>query len=175
MPRGLPASYIKRAQRELGSGASWSDVFKRAWQIYKSGSLYKKVYKGRSSKSKSVRKVARRRRRTYPRRSYRRRSKGIPILPLAGVGNYLIQSFTAGGKLNRLQSGDIGGYLQWVGKDLVFYGTGFDITNKTWNANAFMQGTGVMLLTVLAHKVANWLGVNRMFARMKSPFNKIRI
>jgi hypothetical protein len=39
----------------------------------------------------------------------------------------------------------------------------------------FPRSTGVIVLGFVAHKIASWLGVNRMLGRAPSPLNKISL
>jgi len=86
MPKGLPATYIKRAMRELGAGASWSQIFKRAWQIYKGGKVYKAVSQRKRRKRRVFRLARRLRRRKRPMLSMNTISRFIRLGAFVGVG-----------------------------------------------------------------------------------------
>ena len=83
-----------------------------------------------------------------------------------GVTNYLLQAATAGNKVQKLQSGDIGGYFNWFLKDAIMYGTGFDIDSKVWRSSDFMRGTGLIIITAVASKIMDKLGVNRYMSKI---------
>jgi hypothetical protein len=44
-----------------------------------------------------------------------------------------------------------------------------------WGHITFPRSTGVILLGLIAHKVASWLGVNKMLGRAPRPLNKINL
>jgi len=84
MPRGLPASYIKKAKRELGKGASWHDIFKRAWELYKGSKIHKAVS---GNPSKSSRKKKKGGRSVPKKKKTKRRTVKIPLeVAVAGIG-----------------------------------------------------------------------------------------
>lgn len=57
-----------------------------------------------------------------------------------------------------------------LGMDL----TGYDARTKTWGHIDWMARTlGPILLGVLAHKVANRMGINRQLSRMRIPLLRI--
>jgi len=97
------------------------------------------------------------------------------LLPTLAVGKYLADVLTAGGKTSELTSGNIGRYINWCFKDAILYGTGYNTTDGKWYADAFMQGSGLIILAGIAHKALNWLGVNRHFAKLPRPLNKLRL
>jgi len=173
MPRGLPASYIKQAQRELGPGASWSKVFKRAWQIYKGSNLYKKVYKGGKTKSRSRSKTRRKRSMPRKRSSRRRRRKSISIATVGGlIGSLLTpNTYHPHGTWHYIQTGEYDHALANVVENF----TGYDFKSNRWSWQSLLKGLTPVIAGVLASKVAGWLGINRRLGRMPSPINKIKI
>ena len=129
---------------------------------------HRKVFKSKRSTVKRGKIMARRRRRTYRRTPYRKRrtSRTVPLLPALATGNYLLQIFTAGGKVSRIESGDFVGYANWALKDAIMYGTGYDIVGKVWRADDFMRGTGLIIISAIASKLLGRLGVNRYIKRI---------
>jgi len=171
-PRGLPGGIIRRARRELGAGASWSDVFRRAWEIYKGGALYRKVFKGnpRRVTRKRVRRAGMPRRRVGGRR--RRRTRKIPLAPVIGLGAGILGRVPGAPKsnLDYIKDGDWYGFVH----HLVIGFTGYHMDTGTFD---FTKATGLYatLGGLLIHKIASWLGVNRIFGRLPSPLNKLAI
>lgn len=149
--RGLPKTYAKMG-------------FKKGWKAYKASGESKS-----KPKTKVKRKVARRR--TY-RKKRRRRTKTIPLAPIGGlVASVAMPSgFGHSSPLSLAQSGQYGeavkswftsmtGYSAWTGK--------FNPMEA--------KGLHALLIGVMVHKVAGWLGVNRTFSNLPSPLNKLRI
>jgi len=171
MPRGLPASYIKKAKRELGKGASWHDVFKRAWQLYKGSKVYKAV-KGNPRKKSSNPKKGKRRGVSVPKKKRRsRRTKKIPLLPIIGTfAPFAMPSGGYGVPYKQIMRGD----FENAAKGLLKLYTGFDVENGTWNIMD-AKGLASVLVGAVGHKIASWLGVNRVFGRMPSPLNKLSL
>lgn len=175
MPRGLPRSYIKKAAKE---GGSWSQIFKRAWKLYKSGKVheavsrtnnpYKKLYKGQKASKHRGRKMARRR----TRRSRSRRKMTIPIAAVGGsLAGLFMPSATAGGGRSVVQN-IMDQHWNWAIESLNENYTGYNIYRGSWNLmNA--RGLHAALLGVVIHKVASFLGVNRALGRAKIPFLRI--
>jgi len=95
----------------------------------------------------------------------RRRSRTIPILPIIGLAGGVLEP------VKRVVSGDWEGGLT----ELAQRATGVDLTTGTFNP----QWLGSFWLPIIVgagmHKVANWLGINRMFANAPSPLNKLRL
>lgn len=153
---GLPASYIKK----------WG-VSKRAWREYRKKNP--KTNKRRSSTTRKVKRVARRRRYT---RKRRRRKRTIAILPLGGaVAGIFIP--------------DEGGNSVWSSiveerrpdlafKRLINQYTGFWVDDGSWDISR-AKGLIAAVAGIGAHKVLNMLGVNRAFANLPSPLNKLRL
>jgi len=172
LPRGLPASYIKKAKRELGKGASWHDVFKRAWELYKGSKVYKAVSgnpsrkKGsrkKSSKKRSVSRMARKKRR------YRRKM----TIPMAAIGGSLAGLFiTPQGWAASPVGHALKGNLENTFRGIVLNYTGLDIQTGEWD---FMKAQGLFaaLIGIAAHKIASMLGINRTLARAKIPLIRI--
>ena len=73
MAKGLPKSIIKKY-----------GITKKGWQVFKGEHPYKKVYKGRTSNPKTVKKTMGKKRRYTKKRNTRKRDKRFPIS--AGIG-----------------------------------------------------------------------------------------
>lgn len=165
MPRGLPSSYIRQAQRELGAGASWRDVFKRAWQIYKGGKVYKAVTpKKRLLKVKSLP----RRRRYYPRlRRYRRRRFKLPLgLTIGALGMAATPNPSGRSLFQDIANGDWNN-LAYDARErfLCIDNTGafrFDWLLPHW---------APLIIGYAFSKIADVLGINRKLTRV--PFVKL--
>jgi len=167
MPRGVPGTYIKKAKTELGKGASWHDVFKRAWQLYKGSKVYKAVSgnpgkKGsRKKKSKSKRRVA-----YMPKKKRRyRRSMTIPLAPIAG--------FVAAPATQRMFDGVLKGDWEKVkGAMMNFVGMWSD---GTWHFDELAKNITPIVVGLLVHKFVGGspLNLNRTLARHKIPLIRI--
>jgi len=168
MPRGLPASYIKKAKRELGEGASFSRIFKRAWQLYKGSKVYKAL-KGENPHKKSKTKKGGSRKVTKKKRSYRRKI----TIPMAAVGGALAGVFIEPRSGVGTPFGEImNGNIDRAFRILIENYTGFQPTTGQWNImNA--KGLHAAIIGIVAHKVASWLGVNRALGRAKIPLIRI--
>ena len=169
MPKGLPASYIKRAKRELGKGASFSRIFKRAWELYKGSKVYKAV-KGnpRSKKSKTKkggsRKVAKK-------KSRRIRSFTIPLAPVIGIsaGLFTPAKGHSSGPINQLMAGNWEDAFRQLAKNY----TGVDISTGKWDFEALQRGLLPLIIGIATHKLASYLGVNRALGRARVPLIRI--
>lgn len=158
MAKGLPRSIVKKY-----------GVSKRAWAVYRA-SKNRKVNKTRSTKSKPVRKLARRR--SYTRKRRKRRTRTIPLAPLLGVAAGAVQR-------TRHNPSWIGAYIRTGNWEAAFNQlttnfTGYTPQKGTWDwkdAHA-LQG---LIIGLLAHKAVGWLGGHRIFANLPSPLNKVRI
>lgn len=149
--KGLPKSIIKKY-----------GISKKAWAVYRGQRGTSK----RKSSVKKVRKMARRRRR-YTRRRRRRRPKTIPIIPvLATLGPAIITAKNAW---------DSGWGVEGVVDNLIQIYTGYSPVNKTFNMERLNHGLVPALVGAAAHKLLNMLGVNRTFANLPSPLNKLRL
>ena len=159
MPRGLPASYIKKAKRELGKGASWHDIFKRAWELYKGSKVYKAVSGNPRKKSSNPRKKRKGGRRTVARRkSRRRRTFTIPLAAtLGGTAGLWVKNPTwSRSPVQLMMAGEFDKALQ----QLLHNYTGFDPRSGKWNiteASGLLPAIVGMTVSWLASK----LGLNR--------------
>jgi len=80
MAKGLPKSIIKKY-----------GITKKAWQVFRSKHPYKKVYKGGTSKAKTVKSMARKRRYVRKRSYRRKKDKRISLIGTAGaIGSIFI-------------------------------------------------------------------------------------
>jgi len=168
MPRGLPASYIKKAKRELGKGASWHDIFKRAWELYKGSKVYKAVSgnpgkkKGSRKKStkRSVFSLARKKKRRYS------RSLTIPLAPIAGL---------AAGMSTAIVDGALKGQWDLFFNELSRNYTGWNPYTKKWEPGYLKKGLLPLVIGLLVHKFVGGppLNFNRTLARHKIPFIRI--
>jgi len=145
---GLPASIIKKY-----------GVTKKAWRIYRQ--KHPKTNKRRRSNPSKVKRVARRRRYT---RKRRRRKRTIPIVPIIGV------AAGAAEPIRRAVAGDFMGALGELRNTV----TGFDEYGN-FNPQWLMTFWGPTIGGILFHKVANMLGINRIFNNLPSPLNKLRL
>lgn len=157
MGRGLPKKYAKMG-------------FAKGWKAYKAKrkNPYKKVYKGRTtSKSTGKRKMARRR---YKKRR-KRKTRTIPLAPIIGFfGPLLGAKYGGKGIIDHIKEGDFTN----AAKDACVLTTGFDPVWGTFNIQRAEALKG-LLIGILVHKVAGYLGANRVFSNLPSPLNKLRI
>ena len=172
MPRGLPASYIKKAKRELGKGASWHDIFKRAWQLYKGSKVYKAVSGNPTRKKGSRKKSSRKRsvsRMAKKKRRYRRKMT-IPLLPVAGIGAAIFAK-PGGFNLSPFEAATRGNF-EYALRALLRTFTGYDYVTGEWSIQA-ATGLWATLGGFVGHKIANALGINRLLATHKVPLIRI--
>jgi len=167
MPRGLPASYIKKAKRELGKGASWHDIFKRAWELYKGSKVYEAV-SGNPSKKRGSRKKTSRKggSRTVAKKKRRyRRSMTIPLAPVIGLAVGMAEP------VDKLIKGDVTGAVH----DLALNYTGFSTIDKKFHPEYLKKGLVPLIIGLLVHKFVGGapLNLNRMLARHKIPLIRI--
>ena len=147
---GLPKSIAKKY-----------GISKKAWRIYRGR-------KGSNPKRKtSKRKVKKTARRRYTRRRRGRRKKTIPLLPILGVA----AGTNAFGAWGDIMAGNIHGFVE---KNIAGF-TGFSINTGDFDPMRLMHGLMPAIAGALAHKVLNMLGVNRSFANLPSPLNKLRL
>jgi len=182
VPRGLPRSYLKQAQRELGPGASWRALFKRAWAIYK-GTKLPKILRRKESMSPRIRRRRylspayrpRRRRSPFRRLRWRRRPKKIPILPVAGFAGGLIFGAAPGrgSVLDCIKFGD----MESAAKNALYNITDIDTFDgykvdwmKTLNPFDFTTATALkgLMWGGITSMVLGALGVNRKFTEATS-------
>jgi len=175
MPRGLPANYIKKAKRELGKGASWHDVFKRAWELYKGSKVYKAVSgnpgkkKGSRKKSskRSVFSLARRKKRTYNRKFT------IPVAPLVGLATGFATPPRGYPKsaIQYAMDGDINNFINALSNVYL----GYNPPDGTFDIKRASRGLLPLVLGLLVHKFVGGspLNLNRTLARMKIPLIRI--
>jgi len=150
MGKGLPSGIVKRY-----------GISKDAWKVFRDRN--KKTYKGRGPSKTSVKKVSRR----YRRKRRRRRTRTIPVLPIAGFA----ASTNAWGAWGNFAAGDFGS-----GLEKVFAGwTGYSFKQGDFDFARMAHGLLPIALGVLVHKGLNFLGVNRVFSGLPSPFNRVRL
>lgn len=161
LPRkGLPKAIIKKY-----------GITKKAWQVYRGRSRTSRTRRSSpTSRRTGVRRLARRR---YTRKR-RRRKRTITVLPIVGgVAGVFIPPVTAGGGISPFDNLKTGQF-NWAFEGIVENYTGFNIFTGDWNiANA--KGLVAAVVGVAAHKVLNMLGLNRAFANLPSPLNKLRL
>jgi len=172
LPRGLPASYIKKAKRELGKGASWHDIFKRAWELYKGSKVYKAVSGNPSSKKGSRKKSTKKRsvsRMAKKKRSYRRKT----TIPMAAIGGSVAGVFIPPPGYGDSPFGyGMKGDFKNAFRTLMVNYTGYDPIWNTWKIEKAM-GLWLAIAGIAAHKIASVLGINRTLARAKIPLFRI--
>jgi len=165
MPRGLPRSYIKKASRELGKGASWSSVFKRAWQLYKGSKVHQAI---KSSRKSNPKKTKRRRGGLKMTRRKRRRSRSltIPLAPIAGLIAGIAEP------INYAIQGDYNSAMEVVVRNY----TGYSMQHKSFNPVEYLpRGLLPLIGGLLVHKFVGGspLNLNRILARNKVPLIRI--
>ena len=146
---GLPKSYIKQY-----------GISKRAWKEYRKSKKRTTSRTRRASPSRrtGVRSLTRRKRR-------RRASRTIPILPIAGLAAGVAEP------VKRMVSGDIEGGLV----ELVQRTTGVSTVDGTFHPEWLKSFWVPVIVSIIGHKVANMTGLNRIFSRLPSPLNKLRL
>jgi len=168
LPRGLPASYIKKAKRELGKGASWHDVFKRAWELYKGSKVHKAVSGNPNSKKSSRTKKSKRKggvRMTKKKRKYRR-TVTIPMAPILGLVG--AEDFRM--MIQRAFEGNWNG-VGYHGKSFI----GVNPTNNKFDFELFAKNWTPIIVGLLVHKFVGGspLNLNRTLARHRIPLIRI--
>ena len=53
--------------------------------------------------------------------------------------------------------------------------TGYSPMTGTFDANQLRRGLYPAIISIAAHKVLNMLGINRTFANLPAPLNKLRL
>lgn len=92
---------------------------------------------------------------------------------MGGLAGFAIPAATSGGGNSPIQAAMLGDF-NWVAESIVENYTGYNIYTGNWNiANA--RGLIPAVVGAVAHKVLNMLGVNRSFANLPSPLNKLRL
>ena len=168
MPRGLPASYIKKAKRELGKGASWHDIFKRAWKLYKGSKIHKAVSGNPTRKKGSRKKSSRKRsvsRMPKKKRRYSRKMT-IPLAPILGV-------IASPGVQNAITSA-MEGKFDLTMKHLTTL-IGWNPWQNKWEWQHLANNLTPILVGLLVHKFVGGapLNLNRTLARHKIPLIRI--
>ena len=166
MPRGLPASYIKKAKRELGKGASWHDIFKRAWELYKGSKVYKAV-SGNPTKKKGSRKKSSKKRSVsrMPKKKRRySRKMTIPLAPLMGVIPMVQKPIEA------LVQGNFNEAVERAKWNIL----GINRENQ-FVPQKFIANITPLIIGLLVHKFVGGspLNLNRTLARHKIPIIRI--
>lgn len=118
--------------------------------------------------------MARRKRRVvyrYPRKKRRRVKKSVSLAVVGG----LIYGLTSSevwqkGPIQYLMDGN---YVAAGNAFLVNF-TGYNPVSKKFDITK-ANGLKGVFIGYLIHKVCGWIGLNRHFARMPSPLNKLRI
>lgn len=113
-----------------------------------------------------------RRRRSYfrSRRFSRPKRVRIPLAIVAGVlptAGDAISSFKAGMATN------IGEAFRLSGAKVMADLSGYDPISQTWQWSNFQRGAVPMILGIIAHKAAGYLGVNRALGRLGVPLVRI--
>jgi len=172
MPKGLPASYIRKARRELGKGASFSRIFKRAWQLYKGSKVYKAL-KGNPGNPRKKSKKRKGGSRKVARRKSRRRSRSltIPLAPTLGIASGFLTS--ASGTDTPINA-FINGRWQDGMWHLMMNFTGYNFKDGSWNITR-AKALWATIAGLLIHKFVGGspLNLNRLLARNKVPLIRI--
>ena len=95
----------------------------------------------------------------------RRRSRTIAILPIIGL---------AGGLSEPIQVAMRGDFENAANLAVAHY-TGYNFINGTYSIEWLKKGWIPLIAGVIGHKAANMLGINRAFADLPSPLNKLRL
>ena len=160
MAKGLPKNIISKY-----------GITKKAWQVFRSKHPYKKTYKGGTSKVKTVKKTMARRRYVRKRRS--RRTKKFSIATIGGLVAGFITPTVYG---HSIVAGITEGKWEATGLRFLRNYTGIDAEHGGFNWN-IMDARGLLMLLggFGISKVCGWFGVNRAFANMPSPLNKLKV
>lgn len=164
---GLPGIYIKRA-RKLLPRSKMSAVMKKAWSLSrrkkKSSRPRKTTRKRASSPKKRGDRMAKRKR--------KRATKTVPLAPLIGMigGACAPTSSNPSGLIKYLQTGNWEAALNVTCTNF----TGIVPHTGKWKPQD-MHAVQGLILGLIVHKVAGWLGAGRVFAKMPSPLNRLRI
>lgn len=118
----------------------------------------------RTSRTRKANPTRRRGVRRMARRKTKRRQRTIAVAPLLGLVGGLQDP------IQRAVAGDFMGALH-ESRNII---TGFDEFGG-WNPQWMAKFWGPVIGGVLMHKVANFIGVNRQFAKLPSPLNKLRL
>lgn len=110
------------------------------------------------SRRRGVRRLAGKKRR-------RRGPRTILILPLAGVGVAVMEP------VKRAFAGDFEG----AAKELVQTATGVSTEDGSFHPEWLQKFWMPIIVGAVGHKVAGMVGINRMFSRLPSPLNKLRL
>lgn len=161
--KGLPKAIIKKY-----------GISKKAWRVYRRQKSTTPRSRSRSPTSRrtGVRNLVRRRR--Y-RRKRTRRKRTIPILPIVGAGaGFFIPAATSGGGHSPVTALTQARDPNWAVEALIENYTGYNIHTGSWD---IQNARGLIPAVVggVAHKLLNMLGVNRSFANLPSPLNKLRL
>ena len=172
MPRGLPASYIKKAKRELGKGASHSDIFKRAWELFRGSKVYKALKGNPGNPRKKSKKRKGGSKGVAKKKKYRRsRSLTIPLAPTLGIASGFLTS--ASGEDTPLNA-----FINGRWKDgmwhLMMNFTGYNFKDGSWNITR-ATALWATIAGLLIHKFVGGspLNLNRLLARSRVPLIRI--
>lgn len=147
---GLPKSIIKKY-----------GISKKAWRIYKAS----------KGKSKSKRSSPKRKTTVGKRRKKRRRRgpKTIPILPIIGVGVGLAEPV-----INMVSDPSVETIKNSLNHIGLIY-SGFNAIEGQFQPDMLMKGLVPAIAGAVGHKLCNMFGLNRAFANLPSPLNKLRL
>lgn len=158
----LPKSYIKKY-----------GISKQAWKEYKASLKKPKKSKRRTIKKKVIRvKRAITKRRSMPRKKkkYRRKNR-LAIAPTIGVLSSFAKTAPSGRTLIQdLMKGDIEG-LMYDGREIF---TGIDAQGG-FHWDWLMTTYAPMFFGVIAHRIANALGVNRYMRQIPLLGNYVQV
>ena len=159
MAKGLPKSIIAKY-----------GISKKAWDIYRGLKRKGKVNKSATTSKHRGRTMAKRFRRKF----HRRAKKTIAIAPVLGTAAsiaFLPRRNGTASAASLMMKGDFESGA-WVAIQNL---TGFSRFENQWNIMNLIHGWMPILGGVFAHYLANFTGINRHFAKLPAPLNKVRI
>jgi len=143
-------------------------------QVLASGKykFVKNLTKSVKSPSKTAAKATSKRKVTKKVTKKKGRTKTIPLAIVLGgaVGVVGKAPGAHASPLEAVQQGDYGGAINLLMENY----TGFYAPNNTFDLKRAV-GLHGLIIGALVHKVCGWLGINRSFANLPSPLNKLRI
>ena len=105
---------------------------------------------------------------------FRRRKKTIPILPILGVGTSALLMPRRGGAKSALDCFKEGSFDSgfWVMTQNL---TGYSAFEKKWDFQNMIYGWTPIIAGAVGHYAMNFLGINKKFANLPPPLNRLRL